>query len=114
MREFLQYLYTDQCSSIESFKLHVIPLLALAIKYEINPLIIECEKKILQTLSSTTACEILYFAEKNNRIELMESIILFIIKNPKMVLLSESFQALLRMNPDLILQVTHRIASTLD
>jgi hypothetical protein len=114
MREFLHYLYTDQCSSIESLHLHAISLLSLAILYEIESLLIDCEKSLLQKLSPVIACELLLFANTNNRIELMESIILYIIKHPKKVLLSDSFKCLLNRNPDLLLKVTHRIASSLD
>ncbi len=111
--EFLNFLYTDHCSCPSALLAHNRTLIKLGIRFDVVELIEQCETSIVGALKPTSACDALVFAESLNRPRLLEEMLKYIINNAKHVMQSEGFKALVVTHPNLLVQITSRLAQVL-
>ena len=87
VKEFLRFLYTDQCD-IEPY---VEQLLAMACMYQVKALQGFCVDYLCSTLSATNVANILQVSDQNNTESLKKRALQYITENAKKVVATEGF-----------------------
>lgn len=113
VKEFLNYLYTDACTTEVAMFTHVYDLLKLATRYEVSILKLHAEEIIVNCLTCSNACDVLLYAESLGQNDLMERITQYIVINAKLVMQSEGFVSLIKKRPALLIVITQRLAMIL-
>ncbi|XP_038721562.1 BTB/POZ domain-containing protein At3g56230 isoform X1 [Tripterygium wilfordii] len=101
----LEFLY---CGSLTTEKIerHVYSLAIAADKYEIPYLLKFCERRMLTSLDSSNALDVLEVSDVCSNTTLKESALSFIVKNMEDVVFSHKYDAFASKNPHLGLEIT--------
>lgn len=105
LQSFLEFLYFGRLPADKAQK-HVRSLLLAAHKYEIPFLQKYCEQKLLISLSSSNAVDILEVSEACSCERLKETAVNYIAQNMEAILFSSRYEAFALNNPHLCLQIS--------
>ena len=89
VKEFLRFLYTDQCE-VAALQEHAEPLLGIACKYQVSGLQTLCENHLCTTLSTETVGNILYLSDLYDAIQLQNRALQYVAEHTKEVVTAGS------------------------
>lgn len=105
LQSLLEFLYSGQLPK-EKVEKHVYSLSVAADKYEIPFLQKYCEHRMLGSLNSSNALDILEISDTCSNQSLKETALNFIVRNMEEIVFSSRFDAFALKNPHLIVQIT--------
>ncbi|KAM7499426.1 hypothetical protein LguiA_023840 [Lonicera macranthoides] len=105
LKTLLQFLYSGHLPK-DKVEKHVYSLSIAADKYEIPFLQKFCEREMLDSLSSTSALDVLEISDTCCNQNLKETALNFIVKNMEDIVFSARFDAFALKNPHLTVQIT--------
>jgi hypothetical protein len=97
LREMLHFMYTDRCSSTSPCEVLVdsaIPLLCVALKYQVCGLVNLCEEYLAEQLADDTALSLLQLADMYGAAELKHQALLFISQRSPQLTASPQYREL--------------------